>query len=314
MRRWLMITFLALALLSPGITARADNPIILDSLIVYLRPEYDKPSMLVNYEISIDPDVSLPVTLSILIPTRIGYPDHITTLEVDGTSTETPYERSIQGEWSAISITATGLNIEIEYHDPDLRKEQAIRSFSFSWVGNYDLKSLTVGVLQPVGSKYMQISPFLGEGIPEDNGTVRYNADLGPIEAGSLFTLSLQYQKSDDELTISAMRVQPIAPLSAETTGRAPSLALVLIWIIGGLAAILIVIAGLWLWRTGHLNSVKLKGDKPAVRPEKPGGNESNSNKNSSLEGKYCQQCGNRIQEGDLFCRICGAKLRREMQ
>jgi len=310
MRQRAIFLLLFFLLLIPAGMVKADNPITFDTVEIDLWPEYDQPTMLVIYHIFISPGTTLPVTMTLHIPARVGDPAHVATRGADGILYNTPFKRTVAGDWSAVTVTATTLEVQFEYYDPALIKNGANRSFSYEWQGEDDVNSLAIQVQQPVGATNMQITPSLGLGTAGNSGIVFYNSTVGTVKAGTKFSVSLQYQKNNDALTASNLQVQPSAPISAQTPGRALSLYTVVSLALGGLGALLLVGGGIWYWRSSRSPGPTRK--RHTLRPQKLPVQASTPVETPAADGVYCHQCGNRAREGDVFCRLCGTKLRKE--
>jgi hypothetical protein len=304
MRKWIVM-LLILVWFTPA-QIQAKTPPTLASLEVDLWPEYDKPSMLVIYRITLDANTPLPVDLDIQIPTAAGDPAAVATREANGLF-NLAYTRSVQGDWSAISFTATAPQIQFEYYDPGLVKNGSTRTYTFEWPGDYSIKGLTLQVQQPVDATQMQISPALGSAISGEGGLIYYNAMIGSVPAGTQFKLSLKYQKSSDTLSQSVQPVQPSENLNTNTLGRTPNPLNDLAYGLGILGVFLLVGGGYWYYRTGQSNRTYrvTKRHKTHVTQDE----EEDSN---SQEAVYCSQCGKRAASGDVFCRVCGARLRKD--
>ncbi len=311
-QRVLILLLLFLLLLLPAGVVKADNPLTLDTVEIDLWPEYDQPTMLVIYHLFIAPGTSLPVSMSLHIPARVGNPANVATREADGILYNVPYKPTVSGDWTTVTFTATALEVQFEYYDPALVKDGANRSFSYQWQGEYTVNSLAIQVQQPVGATNMEIVPSLGIGTPSTGGVTIYKSTVGMVKAGTQFSLSLKYQKNKDTLTASDLSVQPSTPINSQTPGRAPSLNLVLAWTLGGLGALLLISGGIWYWRSGRTASYGQSRKHHPVRLQKLTSRESAVPEKVAANGVYCHQCGNRAQEGDVFCRLCGTKLRKE--
>ena len=312
MRHRMAILLLFLMLLIPAGVVKADNPPTIDTVEIDLWPEYDQPSMLVLYHIFIAPGTALPVPMSLHIPARVGDPAHVATREADGILYNAPFKRTVSGDWSTVTLTATSLEVQFEYYDPALTKNGANRSFTYEWQGEYNVNSLSIQVQQPVGVTNMQITPSLGLGTVGNGGIIFYNSTVGTVNAGTKFSVSLTYQKNNDNLTASSLQVQLSAPISSQTPGRAPGLNYVLAWTLGGLGAFLLVGGGIWYWRSGRSGPSRQSRKRHALRPQKLTVQRPAPIESAVSEGVYCHQCGNRARDGDVFCRLCGTKLRKE--
>ncbi len=307
MRRYCLALMMILLLAcTPLALASAQAEVKLSSIEVDLWPEYDRPSVLVIYRITLPSTTTLPVDLSFRIPAAAGEPSAVAVRQMSAQGEAglftIPHERQVVGDWGVISLTATLPELQIEYYDPGLVKEGDARQFEYHWPGDYAVDVLKLQVQQPLGASEMSISPTSGQGATGGDGLVYYNKEVGALTAGQTFSLTINYKKSNDDLTAANLQVQPSAPVSV--TPERSSLLVVLPWALGGLGVALIVGGVVW-----YLQSGKGKEEErfrrrhrttPVKEPEGTGGY------------IYCHQCGNRAGPGDRFCRICGAKLRVE--
>ncbi len=120
MRKW-VFPFLLIVLLLSASSVRAQNPVTLSSSQVQIWPEYDKPSVLVIYQMTLPASTIFPVDLSIRIPAAAGDPNAVAIRQVDGTLLNADYTRQVSGEWATISFTTTASEIQLEYYDPSIR-------------------------------------------------------------------------------------------------------------------------------------------------------------------------------------------------
>jgi len=300
----LFVSLLAFANLNP---VQAQGAIKLSRLEVDLWPEYDRPSVLVIYHIALPASVSLPADLSLRIPAESGDPSAVAVRQVTaegGSGLFTiPFERQVVGEWGVISLTATMPEVQLEYYDPGLTKEGNARQFEFNWAGDYAVDALILQVQQPVGASQMALSPSFGSGVTGSDGMVYYNKEVGVLAAEQTFSLTVNYQKSSDDLSAASLQVQPSAPVTSITPGQ-NSLTVALPWVLGGLGVVLIVGGGAWYYYSGR----QKPGEQPRRRRRAPVQSEP-----EEVGGfVYCHQCGKRASPGDVFCRTCGTKMRTE--
>ena len=308
MMKWIKtaISGLALLLIFMALPGHAQTEVWFSALEVDLWPEYDRPEVLVIYRITLAPDVSLPVDLTLRIPAAVGDPSAVAIKQVTSSGESglftIPFERQLSGEWGLVSLTATMPEIQFEYYDPGMIKEGTSRHFEYRWPGDYAVDSLSIQVLQPVGAWEMRISPATDPGTPGEKGLVYYNKQVGSMSAGQTFELSFDYKKQDPTLSAADQQVQPIEPPDEGAIGQ-NSLKTVLPWALGILGLALILGGGVWYWKSGKGGSgpTSRRRHKPAAREET----------GTIAEGYvYCHQCGKRATPGDRFCRTCGTKLR----
>jgi hypothetical protein len=307
MRRFsLALMMIALIACTPLMPAFAQSEVKLSNMEVDLWPEYDRPNVLVIYRITLPPTTALPVDLSFRIPAAAGEPSAVatrqTTAEGGAGLFTIPYERQVVGDWGVISLTATMPELQLEYYDPGLVKEGQARQYEYHWPGDYAVDMLKLQVQQPLGASDMSISPASGQGVSGGDGLVYYNKEVGSLTSGQTFGLTITYKKTTDDLTATNLQVQPSAPVSV--TPERSDLLLVLPWALGGLGVALIVGGVVW-----YLQSGKGKKEDRPKRRRQPAALKEADGTGAYI---YCHQCGKRASPGDVFCRMCGTKLRSE--
>jgi uncharacterized integral membrane protein len=301
MRKWLLIFILILILFIPTVVHGQDQP-TLSTLQVDLWPEYDRHSILVIYRIVLSPETSLPVDLSFRIPATAGDPNAVAARQMDGSLFNVTFDRQVDGDWAHINFIATTLENQLEYYDVELGKQGDQRSFDYLWPGDYAVDTMTVQVQQPFDAREMTISPSLGSGVIGNDGLTYYTAEVGSLPVNQALEISAEYTKPTNTLSAENLDVQPSAPIPETTTGST-RLVQFLPWILAILGAALIVGSIIWYWRTGkRVSAPRRRARTRRTRSEpKP---------ESSEDGAYCHQCGNRALAGDRFCRSCGARMR----
>ncbi len=300
LKRTFTLILLALAFFPLNVQAQAG--ITFSRLEVDLWPEYDRPSMLVIYHAALSPEVSLPVELTFRIPT-VGEINAVAVRQVDGKLFDVIYQKQVSGEWALITFTATTPEVQIEYYDPRLTMQGDQRHFEYHWPGDYDVTTFVVQVQQPLGSTNLLISPSLGPGTQSQDGLTYYTSEIGSLNAGDTFTISLDYQKSGDALSAKSLSIQPSGPLPSQTSGSL-ILSRTLPWILGGVGLLMIAGAGIWYWRSGREQIPSPGGRRRRAAPDMI---EAAAPDEQAI---YCHQCGKRAAPGDRFCRSCGTRLR----
>jgi hypothetical protein len=302
MPKWIFAVLLGVMLVWSA-PVSAQSALSLAKLEVDLWPEYDRPEVLVVYHMFLDSGVTLPANLVVSIPSASGEPAAVAVRNPDGQLYNVAYTRVVNGQVAQISFSAPVTEIQFEYYDPGLSKVGANHSFTYNWTGEYSVKSFTVQVQQPSGASSMKITPTLGNGIPGEGGLMYFSSDLGALKSQQQLTVSLSYQKSNDNLSVQTGKVGPAAPVDAATPGRA-SFGTVWIYVIGAGALLMVIGSGFWYWRSDRKAPVRERRHPMAYR-EKP-------TQPSAVDTFYCHQCGKRASGGDVFCRSCGTRLRRD--
>jgi hypothetical protein len=295
--------FLAvLAALWVSFPAQAQNEVRLSSVNVQVWPEYDQPAVLVIYRISLSTDSTLPVTLNLRIPAQAEVYAVAVSDPVSGLL-NAPYDRTVQGSWATLRITANLRDMQVEYYDA-LEKNGTARHIVYEWAGDYAVDTFAVALQQPVGAIDLVTDPVLTKSSVGQDGFTYYQSTPQPLAAGQSFTLTADYQKATDTLSTTGLPVQPAQPLNASTPGRV-TMSGVMPWILAGIGGALIVVSivgGLYMWKSGTRRS-------SASRKH-----HTQSQEASETGDVCCPQCGKRAQLGDVFCRTCGTRLRAEIK
>jgi hypothetical protein len=304
MRKWVLLLILILTMLLP-LVAHAQNPVNLSTLQIGIWPEYDKPSVLVIYQMTLSAATTYPAPVSLRLPIAVGEPNAVAVRQVDGSLFTTEYTRQVIGEWSIISFTSTAPEVQLEYYDPGLTKEGNARHYTYVWPGDYAVTQLSIQVQEPAGATDMRISPSLGAGAVGSDSLTYYTQDIGAVSAGQNFQITIDYQKSNDVLSAENLPVQPSAPIPQSTTSDL-NLSTWLPWILGILGAGLIIGGILWFWQTGRQrpapHTPRQRSRAESYQPE--------TSSDSDETADYCSQCGKRALPGDQFCRSCGTPIR----
>ena len=304
MRKWVLPLLLVLCVLLP-FRVHAQDTVGMDLLQIQIWPEYDKPSVLVIYQLTLSATTTFPASVSVRIPIAAGEPHAVAVRQLDGTLYSMDYTRQLAGDWALINFTTTTPEVQLEYYDPELGKDGDARHYEFTWPGDYAVSQLIIQVQQPAGASNMRISPSLGVGASGTDNLTYFTQDVGAISVGQNIRISLDYQKPDDTLSVENLPVQPSAPIPQ---GTAPDLS-VSTWfpyVLGILGAALIIGGILWFWRTGRqkpITSSYRRRSRPSANRPRPAAGPAEA-------GIYCSQCGKRAAPGDLFCRSCGTQIR----
>lgn len=298
MRKWLVL-LLFLGLFFFPFSARAQSGMKLASFQVQLWPEYDQPSMLVIYDFKLQQGPPLPVDFSIQIPKDANLvavasqsSDGNSLLNADYTGPETT------GETQTVTVKIQANTVyHIEYYEP-LSRNESVRQFSYTWPGNYAVDDFKISVRVPVDTTNITTDPILDTTQGAD-GSSYLSKDFGPFEAGKPFTLSINYTKSSNNLSVSPQNVQPSEPLSANTPGRV-MISNYIPYILGGVGMVLIFGGLVYFWQSS-------RGKRSTGRRR-----HASKDEGETESDVYCHQCGARAYKGDRFCRVCGTKLRTE--
>jgi len=285
---------------------QAQNEVSFSSVEIDLWPEFDTPSMLVIYRITLNPTVSLPAEIRFRIPANAGIPNAVAGRQPDGVMINIPYNQEPSGEWTWLVFQALIPDIQVEYYDPDLIKDGDKRHFEYTWMGDYAVDSLFVEVQQPTGASDVQIKPGMATVESVSDILKYYLIDVGALSTNQPFSITLDYSKQDDHLSINNLPIEPASPLDNTTTGRMrinSNMPMVL----GILGVVLLVGGVIWYWHSGS----KFVRRQSNQRKRKERNQTISDSIGEDPEHIYCHHCGKRASHGDLFCRACGSQLRR---
>lgn len=303
MRKIVLALLLLTALLLPA-TARARSDIAFSSVLVQLWPEHDRSAMLVIYDFVLTSDSPLPAEVTIRAPAAAAEPYVVAVGATPDTVADegVTYTTRAAGDWLEVTVTLPEGNpaFRVEYYDPGLVREGALRSYRYVWPGDYAVDSFYVSFQQPAGGRNTLLTPALSASSPADNGLTYFEGDVGLLQAGQAYTLEIEYEKDSDALNISGSAVQPAGPVEQKTDIRWDQ---ILPWVLGGLGLLLIG-GGVSAFFFGQGGSRRLQR---AERKRRVGGAPAGAGGPT-----YCHQCGNRAAPGDAFCRSCGSRLRRD--
>jgi len=294
---------LAVVLLWPA-TGRAQAPAAIDQLLIEIRPEYDRPSALVIYWITLSPDSTLPASFSVRIPAAAGEPYAVGAGQGEGgVPLAATYERQVDGDWAIITVAAESRTVQVEFY-ADLDAQGDERQFTLTWPGGVSLGGLGYLIQHPVDSTNLQITPAPDSVTTGTDGLVYSRADLGAQGEAASATIQVAYIKPTARLSVDVL--QPGAPL--EATGPTEAIAIQdwLPWGLGGLGAILLGTVGVWYWRSSHRS---MAGPRP--RRRRPANREASQAQGGiDASSVFCHQCGAKADVSDHYCRRCGTRLR----
>lgn len=302
---------LLLALTTPtAVFAQRQQSVRFQHIQIDLWPEYDRQAMLVIYRAVLSSDVSLPADVTIRIPASAGEPHAVAVRGADGIALNAEYEIQVLDEWAYINLTTNYPEIQIEYYDSNIVREDNVRKFVYNWPGDYAVDSIVMLVQQPTGATNISTMPRLTEITSDASGRLYLQGEIGAVAQGETFSMTVTYEKDTDDLTINFLEVDSSAPISTATPGRM-SVDSALPYAMAILGVVVIFIAGFWYWSTGRQqNAPRKRSGKSEKRRRSRVVEPEMHDHNPYEQSTFCHQCGKRATTGDKFCRSCGAKLR----
>jgi hypothetical protein len=307
----LAIIVLLLALTTPSaVLAQRQKSVRFQNIQIDLWPEFDRPAMLVVFRAQLASDVDLPVDVTFRIPAEVGQPHAVAVRDTGGAALNADYELQVLDEWAYINLTTSYPEIQIEYYDTNITREDNVRSFTFNWPADYAADNVVMLVQQPIGATNITTMPRLTEITRDANNLIYLQGEIGAVSEGETFSMTVTYEKDTEDLTTNFIGLDSSAPVTTETPGRM-SVDSALPYAMAILGVIVIFIAGFWYWSTGKQTVPSRKRAAKNIQRKKKRVVEPEMHDHNPYEqSTFCHHCGKRAVAGDKFCRSCGAKLR----
>lgn len=304
MQKWFTILVLLAMLLLPT-RAKAQSAIGFDTLDVSVWPEYDTPTVLVIYKISLAPQTAFPAEISLRMPAGV---QKISAVAV-GATAETVADSGVDykftpgTDFGQLTIKAAARFIQVEYYDSGLTKKGNQHLFNFEWQATTTINNFRFEFRQPLQSSNLVIEPALTNTILDSDG-FQFSEYLQPgVKAGQKLAFTIKYQRDTDSPSTSFLKVQSSTPLDQTLPGQS-IWTTYLPWGLGGLGLALLFVAGWVYWTSGRTN-------RTSATARKRHAGRGPADADEDTQQVHCAQCGKRAQPNDRFCRACGARIRR---
>jgi hypothetical protein len=306
----LLISFILIAgfLAVPLIHVQAQGALEFDHVQVDIWPEYDQPTVLVIYKMTLAASATMPAQVTLRIPKVSGQPSSVAMQDVDNLLYNLTYTSTTDGDWIKVTFTAPSPNLQFEYYDPGLTKSGADRTYQYTWPGDYRVTDLVVRVQQPVNASQMSIQPIQGTTTVGDDTLTYYGNDVGAVALGTTFTVKMSYVKPDDTLsnTLGPVKVPtPVGQAAAFPGNLFSGLSLVMVIAIAGVVLIGGGVTWFFIQRRANAEEPARKRHVASAGPV----TRRMPQEISENEAIFCHQCGKKAAPGDVFCRGCGARL-----
>jgi hypothetical protein len=306
MRKLFTLLMLLVLFVLPA-RVHAQSAVVVDTLDVSIWPEYDTPSVLVIYKIALSPSASLPAQVTFRVPARVGKLSAVAVGNTADTVSDSgvDYKFTPGAEFTEVTVNAAARFVQVEYYDENLKKNGNQHEYVFDWQGNLAASNFRFELRQPLQSSNLTVEPALSNTIVDADGFhfSEYKKTGLAVDEKLIFTVN--YQRDTDSPSTSFLTVQPSAPLDQAVTGQS-TWTTYLPWGLGGLGVALLLVAG-WVYWTTSRSTNKSAG----VGRKRHSINNLNADVNGDDQQVHCAQCGKRAQDGDRFCRACGARIRR---
>jgi hypothetical protein len=304
MRKWFSLLILAALLFLP-VGAKAQGPVDFATLDVSIWPEYDTPTVLVIYRISLGPQVTLPVDVTVKMPPTVGKLAAVAVGNTADTVSDTgvDYKFTPGNDFATVTVKATGRFLHIEYYDPALIINGSQHSYRYSWNGDNAVERFGFDLRQPLQSSNLSTEPALSAPVKDTEGFETSTYSKTNLKAGDTLSFAIQYQRDTDAPSTSFMKIESTTPLDQTVTGQS-NWTTYLPWLLGALGFALLFVAGWIYWSSG-------RNTRAAATTRRRHMNRTASEPAASGGQVHCSQCGKRAEPADRFCRACGTRLRR---
>jgi hypothetical protein len=294
---WILVSILAF-LTWP---VQAQEVPTLARLEIDLRPEYDRPDVLIIYRGQLAPDTPLPVLLEIQIPAQVEAPTAVAYWGDDGSLLNQPHTTRVEGDRLVVSFELASLGFQLEYYDALPVDDGGRREYAFTYKADYGISELNlVFQIPPTSEGFVLDPPADSEEVIE--GLAYQLVNVGAVEQGEERSWMFAYQKDNSDLAISAL-VQPEAPPEEE------DISTMVIFLIAFVAVIAVGATAFWLGRRTQPLPQAAPWE-PARRERRGTGRPSPGSVDAEVQ--FCYRCGTKVRHGSDFCHKCGAAVRKE--
>ena len=277
----------------------AQETLRIERLQIDLRPEYDRPDMLVIFRGTLANDVPLPATLTLRLPARVEAP-HAVAYD-DGTDNllQADYSTRRTADWLLVTLETPSPGFQLEFYD-SLTQTGERRSYSFIWLGDYTVEHLDLFLLPPPGPREIQTDLALS---PVQQGQATgFRGTLGSLAAGHTLKVTTSY----DDTTINV--VQVVTPPDGEDSDNTPLLAGAIIII-----AVVLAIGGtVWYTRRARPQRAAVSPDLQQRTRRKGRAARKRPAQTKPTASGYCTRCGRPLRADDRFCGKCGTPVKGE--
>jgi len=302
MKKPIALLLVLLVLLVPISTGLAQEPSpALDSMLIDVWPDYDRPSALILISATLPDDTPLPATVTIPMPEGA---DLLVVARIDAADGVMKDDIAYSETDGAVTLTTPELEFRVEYYIP-YEANGLDRSFDFTWTAPFDVTQAAFKLQRPTAAATFTFGPATATAFQND-GLTYYQTEPQAVLAGQPFSITLNYTLSADRLSIEDLRnnitdaqttfTEEAAPVVDEGSGANWPLIAV------GVGGLLVIGA------LGYQLATNRGGSRPSkprpTRAARPSASPSRGN-------KFCHNCGESVGGSDKFCASCGAAVKR---
>jgi hypothetical protein len=291
MKRTSVLLLPLLVLLGPSLTRAQSTATGIQSLLVGIWPDYDRPSVLVLLTGTLEAGAPLPASVTLPVPADASVNAVARIDETGGMIDDIAYHTG----GGQLVLTTPDPRFRVEYYFA-YQLEDGERTFEFTWLADVAVDRLEGRVQKPAAAGFLLTVPKATDVAQAPDGLVYHSLPTQAVPAGSSFPLRVRYAMTDAGLTApprdEASRAQTArAAPAAASPASAPGTGLDWPNLLIAFGAFAIV--GVFVWQIARSRSAV--GPKSAARA-------------GAREGaRFCTACGKPVAAEDRFCRHCGA-------
>jgi hypothetical protein len=285
---WLLAPLLALL---PLAAARGQGPVTaLESLAIFIWPDYDRPSVLVLLTGTLAPDAPLPAVVTVPLPADA---------QLNAVARIDAQERMIDdiaynADAGKLTLTTQDPRFQVEYYLP-YRIEDGEHVFNFTWLADLSVERLETTVQRPTSAASLLTEPMASQVMEGRDGLIYHRLPAQAVPSGQPFSLKVSYPMAPTRLSVerpggstgAPTAAPPAAPESASTTT------------FGWPAVVAVIGVGL----ISALVTWQLTRGRSAPAAQSTAGRE------EPAARRFCHACGRPVAKEDRFCGDCGADL-----
>ena len=263
-----------------------------DSLVIELWPDYDRPSVLVLLTGTLPADTEFPAAVTLPLPetaqlnaiARIDSSDGVMKDDIISTP----------GAGVIDFITPDPL-FRVEYYFP-YRVNNNQRSFDFTWLADLSVKKLELRVQRPASANSLSTEPATENVVKRENGFDYHILPVRVVPAGQPFSVRVNYKMVTAQLSVEQLPSRGAglqAPeLSSESSAGSGTNWPIVAIVAGGLIIVIFFVRQM-----------------ASRRPLSNTGKRRPAEAEEQSRADLCENCGRPVEEEDRFCGKCGTTL-----
>ncbi len=281
---------------------------VIEEMSVSVMPEYDDPRVLAVFQAKLADDVELPYTAEFLVPADAKDPEIGMACEVPegGGHVCKPYQTTDKDGFRSVSYQATqAKNLFFEYYWDPFSEQAATangqKSFKYEFKAPESVKTLMIGVQQPLKAEEFELTPAPDETVRDSEGMNVNTFTYSDVKKDQVITINASYVKTDP--AVSKPRNNPstlpvVAAGGQALTGGADQ---------GPLRQEILLFAGVFLAAITAVFVWRFRPSPAPVIARPVAKAKAKDDRRTTAAGtKFCSSCGRPVASNVKFCSECG--------